>query len=89
MLIDLNMNPSPQVEINDRFHLPQLQPEIAGNPTVVLVDAPIAFPPIIELAGSHAQPVNESSDADLGLLRPTPDEIDNLVPDVMRHPATG
>src|ERR1035438_3315694 len=27
-----------QMEIDDRFFLPQLQPEIAGNPTVVFVD---------------------------------------------------
>jgi len=31
--------------------------------------------PVVELAGGHAQPRNEPSDADLGLLRPAPDEI--------------
>jgi hypothetical protein len=46
-----------------------------GNPTVVLVDAPVPLPPVIELAGGHAQPWDEPSDADLGLLRPAPDEI--------------
>jgi hypothetical protein len=64
-----------QMEIDDRFFLPQLQPEIAGNPTVVLIDAPVALPPVVELAGGDPQPVNESPDADLGLLRPAPDEI--------------
>jgi len=64
-----------QVELDDRFFLPRLQPEITGNPTVVLVDAPIPLPPVIELAGGHAQPRDEPSDADLGLLRPAPDEI--------------
>src|ERR1022692_3622924 len=52
-----------QMEIDDRFFFPQLQPEITGNPTVVLVDAPVALPPVIELTGGHAQPMNESSDA--------------------------
>jgi hypothetical protein len=33
--------------------------------------------------------VNVSPDADLGLLRPTPDEIHHLVPHVMRHPVAG
>ncbi len=74
------------MEIADCFFFPQLQPEIAGNPTVVLVDATVAFSPVIELAGRHAQPMNESPDADLGLLRPAPDEIDKLVPHVMRYP---
>src|SRR5438128_3437373 len=78
-----------QMEIDDRFFLPQLQPEIAGNPTVVLVDATVTLPPVVELAGGHAQPMNESSDAALGLLRPAPDEIHNLVPHVMRYPVAG
>src|SRR5712691_10726943 len=78
-----------QMEIDDRFFLPQLQPEIAENPTVVLVDATVTLPPVVELAGGHAQPMNESSDADLGLLRPAPDEIHNLVPHVMRYPVAG
>src|SRR6266566_9276891 len=57
-----------------------------GNPTVVLIDAPIAFSPVVELAGPHAQPVDESSGTDLRLLRPAPDEIHHLVPHIVRHP---
>src|SRR5215469_3048072 len=57
------------------FFLPQLQPELTGNPTVVRVGAPVPLPPVIELAGGHAQPRDEPSDADLGLLRPAPDKI--------------
>src|SRR6202011_2167823 len=64
-----------QMELDDCFFLPRFQPEITGNPTVVLVDAPVPLPPVIELAGGHAQPWDEPSDADLGLLRPAPDEI--------------
>jgi hypothetical protein len=45
------------MELDDRFFLPRLHPEIAGNPTVVLVDAPIPLPPVIKLAGGHAQPL--------------------------------
>ena len=75
--------------IDDRLFFPQLQPEVAGNPAVVLVDAPVALPPVIEFAGGHTQPRNESPDADLGLLRPAPDEIHHLVPHVMRHPTAG
>jgi hypothetical protein len=78
-----------QMEIDDRFFFPPLQPEIAGNPTVVFIDTTVALSPVIELTGGHAQPMNESPDADLGPLRPAPDEIHYLVPHVMRHPAAG
>ena len=63
------------METDDRFLLPRLQPEITGNPTVVLVNAPVPLPPVIEFAGGHAQPRDEPSDADLGPLRPAPDKI--------------
>src|SRR5713226_3158033 len=39
-----------QVERDDGLLLPLLQPKVPGNPTVVLVDATIAFSPIVELA---------------------------------------
>ena len=45
-----------QMETDDGFLLPRLQPEIPGNPTVVLIDSPVALPPVVELAGGHAQP---------------------------------
>jgi hypothetical protein len=78
-----------QMEIDDRFFLPLLQPEIAGNPTVVFVDTTVALAPVIELAGAHTQPRNESPDPDLGLLQPAPGEIHHLVPHVMWHPDPG
>ena len=77
------------MEIDDGFFLPLLQPEIAGDPTVVFVDPAIALSPVIELAGGYAQPIDEPSGADLGLLRPTPDEIHNLVSHVVRYPDPG
>src|SRR5271166_5642758 len=77
------------MEIDDRFFLPYLQPEIAGNPTVVFVDTTVALLPVIELAAGHAQPSNESPDADLGLLRPAPDEIYDLIPHIVRYPDLG
>src|SRR5437867_4615955 len=78
-----------QVEADDGFFLPRLQPEISGHPTVVLIHSPIALPPVVELAGGYAQPLNESPDADLGLLRPAPDEIHHLIPHIMRNPDLG
>src|SRR6266481_10105214 len=74
------------VEVDDGPFFPRREPEIAGNPTIVLVDAPVALSPVVELAGSHAQPMDESSGADLGFFRPAPDEIHHQVPHIVRHP---
>ena len=57
-----------------------------GTHAVVLVGLAVALPPVVELAGPHAQPLNEPPGADLGLLRPAPDEIHDLVPHVVRYP---
>jgi hypothetical protein len=65
--------------------LPLLQPEIAGNPTVVLVHFAVAFPPVVELAGSDVEPTDEPP-GNLSLLRPAPDEIHDLVPRIVRNP---
>ena len=78
-----------QMEVDDGLLLPILQPEVAGNPAVVLVGLAVAFPPVVELAGGDAEPADEPPDADLGLLRPAPDEIDDLVPRVVRNPDPG
>src|SRR5213079_3130591 len=77
------------METHDRFLLPRLQPKIAGHPTVVLIHSSIALPPVVELAHADAQPRNESSGTDLGLLRPAPDEIHHLIPHIVRHPGRG
>src|SRR5437870_8573864 len=77
------------VEAEDGLLLPRREPEITGNPTVVLIDAPVALSPVVELAGPHAQPVDESSGADLRFFRPAPDEIHHQVPHFVRHPHFG
>src|SRR6476620_10545207 len=74
---------------DDGLLLPILQPEVAGNPTVVLVHLPVAFPPVVELAGGDVKPPNEPPGADLGLLRPAPDEIHDLIPCIVRDPDSG
>src|SRR5437667_305192 len=51
--------------------------------------APVAASPVVELAGPHAQPVDESSGADLGFFRPAPDEIHHQVPHIVWHPHLG
>ena len=77
------------MKADDGLLLPILQPEIAGNPAVVLVHLPVAFPPVVELAGGDVEPPNEPPGADLGLLRPAPDEIHDLIPRIVRDPDPG
>src|SRR5712672_3600813 len=77
------------MEPDDGLLLPRLQPEIPGNPAVVLVHFAVAFPPVRELAGGDVEPLNEPPGADLGPLRPAPDEIHDLVPRVVRDPDPG
>src|ERR1051325_7576153 len=77
------------MEADDGLLLPTLQPEIAGNPAVVLVHLAVAFPPVVELAGGDAEPHDEAAGADRGLLRPAPDAIHDLGPRVVRNPQPG
>jgi hypothetical protein len=49
-----------QIEADNGFLLPRPQPEIPGNPTVVLIHSPVALSPVVELAGPYAQPRRES-----------------------------
>ena len=72
--------------IDDRLLLPLLQPEITGYPTVVFVHFSISLPPAVEFAARDAEPLHETSGADLGLFRPAPDKIHDLVPHVVRDP---
>jgi len=74
------------LKVEDGLLLPVLQPEVPGNPTVVLVDPAVALPPVVELAGAHAQPADEAPGADLGGLGAAPDEIHDLIPHIVGHP---
>src|SRR5215471_6967338 len=75
-----------QVESDDGLLLPILQPEVPGNPAVVLVHLAVPFAPVVKLAGCDVEPSDEPSGADLGLFRPAPDEIHDLVPRIVRNP---
>src|SRR4051812_29377675 len=78
-----------QVKANDGLLLPILQPEIAGNPAVVLVHLAVAFPPVVELAAGDVEPPDEPSSADLCLVGPAPDEVYDLIPRIVRNPDAG
>src|ERR1041384_1175756 len=74
------------MEPDDGLLLPLRQPEIAGNPAVVPVHFAVAFPPVVELAGGDVEPLDASHGVDLGLLRPAPDEVNDLIPLIVRNP---
>ena len=67
------------IKIEDGLLLPLFEPEISGNPTVVLVERAVAPAPGVELAGRDAEPLDETPGVDLGLVGPAPHEIDDLV----------
>ena len=77
------------MEANNGLLLPLLQPEIPGNPAVVLVYFSAAFPPVVELAGGNVEPRDEPPGANLSLFRPASDKIHDLVPCVVRNPDPG
>lgn len=63
------------------------EPVIARNPGVVLVDMAEALNPVVELAGTDADPRQEATSRDGGLVAPSTDEIDDGVAGVVRHPS--
>src|ERR1019366_9179244 len=73
-----------QMKIDDRVLLPLLQPKVPGNPSVVLIGLSVSLPPVVELAGLDAEPLDEPPGADPGLLGPAPDKIHDLIPHVVR-----
>src|SRR5215831_12991506 len=78
-----------QVERNDRLLLPIVQPKVPGNPAVMLIHLAVPLAPAVELAGCNVEPPDETPRADLGLPRPAPDEIHDLVPRIVRNPGPG
>lgn len=65
------------------------EPVVPRDGGVVLVDLAVAFAPIVELAVSDAEPGDEALSRELGLFGPGPNEVDDVVADVMGSPAVG
>jgi hypothetical protein len=61
---------------------------VAWHPGVVLVDFAVALFPVVELAGTQADPAEEAAGGDLGLVGPGVDEINELVAGIVRNPAS-
>ncbi len=74
------------VKINDFLFFPVLQPEVAGNPAVVLVDFAVALPPVVKFAGANAQPFYELTSGNFAIRTPVVDKIDDRIPGVVGNP---
>jgi hypothetical protein len=60
---------------------------IARHPGIVLIDFAEAMLPVVELARADADPGQEATSRDLGLVAPVPDEIDDGIAGVVGDPA--
>ena len=74
------------VEGDDGRLLPILQPEVAGDATVVLVGCPQPPAPAVELTAGQSQPSQEPPDRQLSAPRPAGDELDDRIPDGLGNP---
>src|SRR5437773_7315116 len=63
------------------------EPMVAGHPGVVLVDLAEALLPVVELAGADADPGQEATRREVGLVAPGADEIDDGIAGVVGDPA--
>jgi len=60
---------------------------VAGHECVVLVDLAEATLPVVEFADADADPGEETTSRDVGLVAPAPDEIDESVAGIVGDPA--
>jgi hypothetical protein len=74
------------VEGEDRLLLPRGQPVVAGNLGVVLVDAAVPLPPLVELAGAEVEPGEQLLGRQFRSVAPAVDVIDDLVARVVGNP---
>ena len=73
-----------------KFHnsmlLPVLKPEVSRNPSVMLIDLPVAPLPVVVLAGRNVQPADEFQSANPAPITPVSNKIHHLVPRIVGHP---
>src|SRR5262249_45310326 len=75
-----------RVEVADGLFLRVRQPVVAWDPGVVLVGLAVAVLPGVPLGGGEAEPAQQASDGQAGLVRPAVDEIDDLIAAVVGNP---
>jgi len=75
------------VVVEDGLLFPILEPPIARNLAVVLIDLAVASLPIVKLARTEPQPTQQAFGGQLRTVRPVADVIDDFVASVVRNPA--
>jgi hypothetical protein len=73
---------------NDRLFLLVLQPPVAWNLGIMLVDLAIAVFPFVKLARAQAEPAQEPPHGLFGAFRRMIHIVDGLVPSVMGNPGS-
>jgi hypothetical protein len=63
------------------------EPVVTGDPGVMLIDLAEARDPIVILADADADPRQEATQSNAGLVAPVADEIDDLVAGIVGNPA--
>lgn len=71
---------------HNRFAFPGLEPVIARQRGVVLVDFAVTLLPREEFAAGNTDPLNESGFSELGFGCPIANEVDDLIARVMGNP---
>ena len=74
------------VEGDNRLFLLLVEPVVAGDAGVVLVDLAVTLAPLVKLAGADADPQQEGENGDAGLGGPGVDEIDDGVAGIGGNP---
>ena len=74
------------VEFDNGLFFPVLQPPVAGDLAVVLVDFAVTVLPVVELAGAQAKPTQKPTRWKLGAVGPMLDVVDDLITRVMGNP---
>lgn len=76
------------VVFEDGLPFPVFEPEIPRDQGIVFVDLAIAVFPLVELAGSQLEPVEQLFGRQFGTLGPVADVIDDLVARVVGNPTS-
>ncbi len=76
------------VEVEDGLPFPVFEPEIPRDQGLVFVDLAIALFPLVELAGSQVEPVEQLLGGEFGTVGPVGDVVDDLVARVVGNPAS-
>jgi hypothetical protein len=76
------------VKIDNGLFFPVLEPPVAGDLAVVLVDFAVTVLPVVELASAQAEPTQEPTRWKLRAAGPMLDVVDDLITRVMGNPGS-